>query len=185
MQSTHASVTTDLAWLIEHAANQIAATHQDDVRRAFHATDPSADHLDIWLCQVGQSTTDASDPEYNALFLMQTAINRATELVWMDCLEMDEDDEWVVESAYDARRAKFRHHLCEITAGSPMAIAQNSQWILGGLTDANTRRGAAHPAVVSAWKAVQEAVDRAYPQTYARATYIHLTPYERFARLAR
>jgi hypothetical protein len=168
---------TDLIRQTEHAVTGLGL---DAMYYEYQSDTPDADACDKFLCSVAAGSVDTSDTTRLAARLLTMALRRAWDVMVMDCCDADEDHHYVVSDWYQQRVRWFRRALADVAVRGPMEIARNSQWILGGLTDAMTRRGAKDPGVVAAWEQVKAAVAEVYPRDYTRIATAHQTAYERF-----
>ena len=179
-------MTASLVATISEADRAVEKWTTDDAEFYARFNPPAADWLDKWLVQVALGTTDSSDFDYNARFLLDCAIDRAKEITAQSIIECNEDHCWPNEEPYRERKRKFRAALAEIVAHrTPMVIAENSQWILGGLDSVNSEKGARHHAVIAAWEAVKEAVFVVLPTQTSRARYERMSQLERAVMYAR
>ena len=156
------------------------------VVHARHA-DPTADPLDAWLVKVGYGTTDVSDPAYNAWLLLQSACDRATEIVCLNATECEDGEYWYpLEAEYQHRVSSWTETLAElVTHHTPMVIAENSLALMTGFNLGVTERGANHPAVLAAWAQARKAVEAAWPNKVHKHQWKRLSPLERQAVYAR
>jgi hypothetical protein len=176
------AIITTLDSQLETALKAIDAISYNDVISEFHNNYPVADDVDMWLCGVGNGVQDVSDPAYVAGRLMLFLLERAREVTVMSCVEGGECDdgacyeEYISDYSFDQRAQKFRDQVCLIAAEGVMSIARQSQWIMGGMADANTSKGARHPAIERGWLAVQDAVRCYWTHDYNNAEWRTLDP---------
>jgi len=142
---------------------------------------PSGDIMDKLLCRAATGYIDLPDTGTVARRLLGLAVDRAYDAMLVTMLDCDEDHCDVLVSEFRQRQRNFRRALADVAVRGPMAVAEHSQWILGGLAKGRTERGAKHPIILAAWELVQRAVRETYPLAYEKERKAHMTAYEKFA----